>query len=170
MKTVRARITIADLDAFLDEIRAMSEETGATIQCFDARYVAGERHLRRAVSLAARAIERGTTIASDPAVEMLLYAAGRRQINQALEMGVSEGETDAVCVVTGGDEATAKDRLSAFFGERMLDGEKGFSGGGLGDRDTLCEFFEISEPELAVVDGDLEAIVLERVALLAVEK
>jgi len=170
MKTVRASIAIEDLDAFLDEIRAVSDETGATIQCFDARYVAGERHLRRAVSLAERAIERGTTIASDPAVEVLLYAAGRRQINQALEMGVSTGVTDTICVVTGGNEAMAKNRLSTYFDGRAIDAKNGFEGVELGERDTLCAFFEIRETELGVVDVDLEAIILERVALLAVEK
>ena len=41
---------------------------------------------------------------------------------------------------------------------------------GSGDRETITAFFDIGDAELAVVDGDLEAVVLERVALLDVQK
>jgi KEOPS complex subunit Cgi121 len=162
---VTATTTISDLEDFLAEIEAISEATGATIQCFDATYVAGDRHLRRAVELAARAYEQGTAVARDPAVEILLYAAGRRQINQALEMGVSEGEGDVVAVVTDGDEAAAEQRVRKLLGGT----DAGDTGVSLGDADTIKMFFDIGDREVAVVDGDLEDIVLERVALLDVE-
>ena len=165
MKTVTATTTIDDLDSFLAEIDAISEATDAAIQCFDADYVAGESHLRRAVELAERAREQGTAVAREPAVEILLYAAGRRQINQALEMGVSEGETDVVSVVSGGDEAAAEQRVRELLGATGTDDLVS-----LGDEDTIRAFFDIGDREVAVVDGDLEDIVLERVALLDVEK
>ena len=168
MRTVTATTTIDDLDDFLAEIEAISEATGATVQCFDADYVAGDRHLRRAVELAARAREQGTAVADDPAVEILLYAAGRRQINQALEMGVSEGDADVVSVVTGGDEAAAEQRVRKLLG--ATDASHDGDGSTLGDEDTIRTFFDIGDAELAVVDGDLEDIVIERVALLDVEK
>jgi len=168
VRTVTATTTIDDLDDFLAEIEAISEATGATVQCFDADYVAGDRHLRRAVELAARAREQGTAVADDPAVEILLYAAGRRQINQALEMGVSEGDADVVSVVTGGDEAAAEQRVRKLLG--ATDASHDGDGSTLGDEDTIRTFFDIGDAELAVVDGDLEDIVIERVALLDVEK
>jgi len=161
MKLVDGRAEIGDLDAFLGEISRISEETGATVQLFDADYVAGQQHLRRAAELAGRAVERGTTIAREPAVELLLYAAGRRQINRALETGVGEGSMAVVGVVDGGDEATAVAAVEA-----LLASTESVQ---WGDRETLTDFFDIGDPELAVVDGDLEAIMLERVALLAVE-
>ncbi|RJX42299.1 KEOPS complex component [Halonotius aquaticus] len=164
MKTVTATTTIDDLDDFLAEIEAISEATGAAIQCVDADYVAGDRHLRRAVELAARAREQGTAVAREPAVEILLYAAGRRQINQALEMGVSEGKAGVVAVVSGGDEAAAEQRVRELLG--ATDADEGVPSG---DADTIKTFFDIGDAEMAVVDGDLEAIVLERVALLDVE-
>jgi len=167
MNTVAAPTTIDDLDEFLADIEAISEATGATIQCFDADYVAGDRHLRRAVELAARAREQGMAVADDPAVEILLYAAGRRQINQALEMGVDEGESSVVGVVTGGDEAAAERQLRAVLGATAADDTDRVI---LGDEETLRSFFDIGDAEVAVVDGDLESIVLERVALLDVEK
>lgn len=167
MKVVTATTIIDDLDEFLAEIEAISEATGATIQCFDATYVASERHLRRAVELAARAREQGTAVADDPAVEILLYAAGRRQINHALDMGVSEGEGSVVGVVTGGDEATAEGQLRELLGATAADDNDRVE---FGDEDTLRAFFDIGDAEIAVVDGNLESLVLERVALLDVEK
>ncbi len=165
MKSVVTTTTIEDIDAFLADIEAISDATGAAVQCFDADYVAGERHLRRAVSLAARAREQGTAVAHDPAIEILLYAAGRRQINQALDMGVSAGEIDVAGVVTGGDEAAAARRLAD-----RLDTTATDEGVGVGDTETLKSFFSITDRELAVVDGGIDAVVLERVALLDVKK
>jgi len=165
MKTITATTTIDDLDEFLADIEAISEATGAAIQCFDADYVAGDRHLRRAVELADRAREQGTAVAREPAVEILLYAAGRRQINQALEMGVSEGKAGVVAVVSGGDEAAAEQRVRELLGATN-------AGDGVppGDADTIRSFFDVGDAEVGVVDGELEDIVIERVALLDVEK
>ena len=168
MRTVTAATTIDDLDDFLAEVEAISEATGATVQCFDTDYVAGDRHLRRAVELAARAREQGTAVADDPAVEILLYAAGRRQINQALEMGVSEGDADVVSVVIGGDEAAAEQQMRELLGE--TDTSDAIDDSTLGDTATIRAYFDIGDAELAVVDGDLEDMVIERVALLDVEK
>jgi len=162
MELVDGCAEIDDLDGFLSKVGQISNETGSTIQLFDADYVAGERHLRRATELATRAVDRGTTIARDPAVECLLYAAGRRQINRALEMGVREGALAVVGVVDGGDEAAAAEAV-----EELLASTEPVD---WGDRATLTEFFDVVEVELEVVDDDLESIVLERVALLAVEQ
>ncbi|MFW5978460.1 MAG: KEOPS complex subunit Cgi121 [Halohasta sp.] len=161
MNLVDGRAEIQDLNRFLNELDRISDQTGSTIQFFDADYVAGERHLRRAAEMASRAVERGTTIARDPAVELLVYAAGRRQINRALETGVSEGSQAVVGVVAGGNEdvavAAVEDLLASTDPVEW------------GDRETLLAFFDIGAEELDVVDGDVESIVLERVALLAVE-
>ena len=162
MERVDGRAEIEDLDTLLNEISRISDDTGSTIQLFDADYVAGERHLRRAAELASRTVDRGTAIARDPAVELLLYAAGRRQINWALEMGVGEGSQAVVGVVDGGDEAAAVTAVEALFAS--TDPVE------WGDRETLQAFFDIGAAELAVVDGDLESVVLERVALLAVDQ
>jgi len=161
MKLVDGRAEIHEFETFLRAVDEISEQTGSTIQFFNADYVAGEQHLRRAAELARRATERGTTIAREPAVELLVYAAGRRQINRALEMGVSEGSMAVVGVVDGGDEVAAVDALEALL--VSTDTVE------WGDSATLKAFFDVSEPELAVVDGRIEPIVLERVALLAVE-
>jgi len=82
-------------------------------------------------------------------------------------MGVSEGEGSVVGVVTGGDEATAEGQLRELLGATAADDNDRVE---FGDEDTLRAFFDIGDAEIAVVDGNLESLVLERVALLDVEK
>ncbi|SFR34081.1 KEOPS complex subunit Cgi121 [Halogeometricum rufum] len=162
MRFVEGVATVEEVDAFVAAVGAVADETGATVQVFDARYVVSETHLRRAVELADRAIERGENVARDRAVEILLYAAGRRQIDDALAMGVSAGETAVVAVVDGGDESEAAARLRDLFAPRQTLGRY--------DEERVREFFDVTDAELATVDGDIERLVCERVALLNVEK
>jgi len=154
--------SLPDVDAFVSRLGEVGAAHGATVQAFDARYVAGRSHLERAVALATRARERGDAIADDPAVEVLLYAAGRRQINRALEMGVDAGETPVVVTVDGGDEAAAADAV-----RDLLDPAETL---GFGERDRIREFFDVSLRELRATEASLEDLVCERVALLVVER
>jgi KEOPS complex subunit Cgi121 len=161
MELVEGRADIADLDAFLEAIDGIGANTESRIQVFDARYVVDRTHLERAVELATRAQERDEMIARELAVEILLYAAGRRQIQDALTMGVSEGSCPVVAVVVGGDEASARERLA-----ERLDPESTL---GAPDEDRLMDFFDITEGELGVT-GDLAPLVHERVAMLVVNR
>ncbi|HKL30135.1 MAG TPA: KEOPS complex subunit Cgi121 [Natrialbaceae archaeon] len=172
MELVEGIATIDDLDAFLERLGDIGDEHDCTIQAFDARYVAGRRHLERALELADRAIGRDDAIADDRAVEVLCYAAGRRQINRALAMGVDEGESPVVVLIAAeeesendssdGDEAAAASDVRALL--EPADTLGAF------DPDTLREFFDVGDAEMAATDASLEDLVIERVALLTVEK
>ncbi|QLG49738.1 KEOPS complex subunit Cgi121 [Natrinema halophilum] len=168
MRLLECRFAIDDLDSFVATIGGIGDRHGVTVQAFDARYVADRRHLERATELADRAIERSENIARDRAVEILLYAAGRRQIDQALEMGVRVGDIRAVVLVDGDtdeDEESALEAIEALDAcverEATLEPE---------DTETLCGFFHITDSERAATDAPLSALVRERVALLEVEK
>lgn len=147
----------------LDDLETVAAETGATVQGFDARFVVSEHHLERAVELADRAIERGEPIAEDRSVEILLYAAGRRQIERAFEMGLKEEAHPIVVVVDGGDETSAVHAV-----ESLLD-ETTDPQAVLGDQELLCEYFDITAAERDT-GAALEDLVLERVALLTIDK
>lgn len=162
MELVEGTATVEDVDAFVAAVGEISESTGATVQVLDARYVVDRTHVERAVQLARRERERGAAIARDPAVEILLYAAGRRQIEDALTMGVSPGECPVVAVVVGGETATAARRLRA-----RLDPAETLDSF---DEDRVREFFDVTDRELAATVGGLADIVHERVALLVVER
>ncbi|MEF8852500.1 MAG: KEOPS complex subunit Cgi121 [Haloarculaceae archaeon] len=181
MELVEGVATVEDVDAFVDRLGAIGADHGVTVQAFDARYIVDRGHLERAVALADRAIARGENVARDRAVEVLCYAAGRRQIERALELGVSAGEGPVVVLVDaapGGEEGDAtreraddaereRDAVATLESMHALDPRPTL---GDYDPDRVREFFEVSEAELAAVDGDLAALVHERVALLDVEK
>jgi KEOPS complex subunit Cgi121 len=154
-----------DVDAFLDRLGAVADEHDGTVQAFDARYVVSRRHLERAVDLADRARDRGEAIARDRGVEIMLYAAGRRQINRALEMGVGDGETPAVVLVDGGD-GDAESAAARAVADLLEPAETL----GAYDAARVRSFFDVGQAELDATNGGLEGLVLERVALLVVER
>ena len=171
MRLVEGVVDVDDVDAFVADLGTVASETGTTVQAFDARYVVGRRHLERAVELADRAIDRGEAIARDRAVEILLYAAGRRQITDALDIGVSEGATRVVVLVDAGPGDAGADGVETAADavrSRVLDAVEPTLGDF--DADRVRSYFDVGDAELAVVDGDVEALVCERVALLVVER
>ena len=164
MRLVEGVADVDDVDAFVADLTEGVAE-GCTVQAFDARYVVDRAHLERAAELADRAFARGENVARDRGMEVLLFTAGRRQIDRALEMGVSEGRTPAVVLVKADDddaEAAAAERVVA-----SLDAAET-----LGDYDEprVRSFFDVSDAELDAVDGTLADLVRERVALLVVER
>ena len=180
MEIVEGRAEIDDVRAFVEELDAIGDQYGLTVQAFDARYVADAAHLRRAVDLAVRERERGDGIADDAGVEVLLYAAGRRQIDRALEMGVSEGACPVVAVAVdtaehewAGDPIGERER-PASDRERKAAAEIG----GLlepartldADGNRLRSYFDITDRELAATDGTVSDLVRERAALLVVDR
>ncbi|UPW01792.1 KEOPS complex subunit Cgi121 [Halorussus gelatinilyticus] len=179
MKLVEGSADIEDLDAFLGDIGHIGDEFDCAIQAFDADYVLGEDHLRTAVERADRAFERGENVARERAVEILLYAAGRRQIDRALRMGVGVGETDAVVVVHSpdGDDETERAAAEAV-GDLLVPASASADAGADDDplaadridAEAVRDFFDVSETELAATDATLADLVRERVALLDVEK
>ncbi|WP_424013796.1 KEOPS complex subunit Cgi121 [Halorubrum xinjiangense] len=180
VRLVRGTFAIDDLDAFLADLDGVAEETGAVVQAFDAGLVVSATQLREAARLAARAIARGEAVARDPGVEILLYAAGRRQIDRALELGVSEGERAAVVLVADYGEVPGTDRQPADLdgavegvAELASDSTATIDADDLEtafDEDRVREFYGVTDRELAATTGDLTDVVRERVALLDVEK
>ncbi len=162
MRLVEGTAHVESVEEFIATLAAIGEETGATVQAFDARYVVSRAHLERALAFADRARERDDAIARDRAVEVLLFASGRRQIDRALRMGVNEGETPVVVLVDGGDEAEAAEAVTVLLDLGETLGEY--------DEELVCDFFEVGETEREATEASLEELVLERVALLEVEK
>ncbi|MFB6096512.1 MAG: KEOPS complex subunit Cgi121 [Haloferacaceae archaeon] len=167
MKLVEGVAHVADLEAFLADLDAVADEYGCTVQAFDARYLVGREHLRRAVELADRAFEREENVARDRGVEILLYAAGRRQIDQSLELGVAEGDGPVVVLVDDPDDRASAEDAAADAVAALLEPADTL---GAYDEERVCAFFDVDPAEREAVAGDLSDLVLERVALLDVEK
>jgi KEOPS complex subunit Cgi121 len=200
MRVVEGVAEIDDVEDFVARLGEIGDEHGVAVQAFDARYVVDRAHLERAVALANRAVDRGEAIADDPAVEILCYAAGRRQINRALEMGVSTGECPVVVVVDdggrdrgygseAGEDSDTGEGNTASTGNggsdasnASVDSDEAEAGAavedllepaatlGAADENLVRSFFDVGETELAATDGTLADLVRERVALLVVER
>jgi KEOPS complex subunit Cgi121 len=177
VKLLEGVARVPDLDAFLAVLDDVAASRDVTVQAFDARYVVSRAHLELAVELADRAVARGENVARERAVEILLYAAGRRQIDRALAMGVDEGECPVVVLVDAGparsgDDGDSGDKSEARAVDDLRDRLDLTPGRTLGDYDPECvrAFFDVGDAELGAVAGTLEDVVLERVALLDVEK
>jgi KEOPS complex subunit Cgi121 len=174
MRLVEGIARVDDVDGFLAGLDRVATDHGVTVQAFDARYVTSRRHLARAVELADRERERGAGIARERAVEILLYAAGRRQIDRALEMGVAAGETPVVVLVdregAGDGEDGNDDGAEAAAAAAIRDRLEPATTLGAYDEARVCAFFEVGEAERAATDASLDALVRERVALLVVER
>ncbi|GAB7009796.1 KEOPS complex subunit Cgi121 [Halorubrum trueperi] len=192
-RIVRGTAAVDDLDAFLSSLDEIASETGAVVQAFDADLIVSDAHLREATRLAARSIARNEAVARDPGVEILLYAAGRRQIDRAFALGVAEGERRIAVLIADFGEVTGADRPPADLdaalasAEGLVDTappersvsttasteeppERRSNPSATFDAERVREFYDISARELSAVDGDLADIVRERVALLDVEK
>jgi KEOPS complex subunit Cgi121 len=117
---------------------------------------------------------------------VLLYAAGRRQIDRALAMGVSEGAGPAVLLVAptsdhrdpdsdpdadadADTDADADPDAAVAALESRLDLAPEPTLGEYDDR-LVREYFDVGDRELAATDATLPDLVHERVALLDVEK
>jgi KEOPS complex subunit Cgi121 len=148
-----------------DAVRTASEwasSRGAEVCLLDARSVFGRDHLESSALHAIRARDSRTMSSRSVSMETLLYAAGARQVQDAIRASGLHRDTRAIGVVLFG---TAKvDDLIRDMGwardDRVLDA-KGKS----------LEGFGISGRQAATVSAAQRAdLVLERVALLDVEK
>lgn len=162
MEVVRGTATVADVTAAIERLDEIREETGSLLQAFDARYVAGERHLATAARLAERERSRGHEIVEDAALEFLLYVAAMRQLDRAMEIGLVEGDQSVVLAAQGGDARAAIEAAAD-----ALDLDRTTVGP---DEEALAEWFGITGPERTATTADVEELVCERVALLVVER
>jgi KEOPS complex subunit Cgi121 len=173
-KIVAGNVSISNVDSFLSVLRNIAHKYAVTIQVMDAELIAGEEHIKSAVEKALRAVTRQKSITSDLGLETLLYAAGKRQIERALAMGVSEGEKKVALVIV----ATNVERDLQYVAEEVkrgiemdevpLDELESYSES---KKEKLKNFFGITEAEIkAVGEKKLKMLVLERVALLDVLK
>ncbi len=184
-KLIAGKVRVSNVDDFLAVLKTVAHKYDVTIQAMNAELIAGEEHIKSAVKKALRAVGRNRNITNDLSLEILLYAAGRRQIERALAMGVSESEgesakTVAIVIVDASARARrGKDldmvaeevkREIGMIEEPVQELELGLEHNE-DKKEKLKRFFEISEDELkAVGESKLKQLVLERVAMLDVLK
>ena len=176
-RIVVGTVTITSVSEFLAVLKAIAEQYAVTIQALDTDLVVSEAHLHTAVEKALRAVKKGTNITSELGMEILVYAAGKRQIGRALAMGVTEGEKRVACVIvapapeTDLNAVVAALKVSTGLSEEPCALQPSEFEHDVSKRARLKRFFGITDSELRAVGAEkLEQLVLERVALLDVLK
>jgi tRNA threonylcarbamoyladenosine modification (KEOPS) complex Cgi121 subunit len=95
----RVRAGSPSTAAIIRTLRALAQESPGLVALFDARAVAGERHLLSAWAHLGRARGRGETRLRDRGAEFALYVAGDDQLPRALaKVGVSDSTEQFVLV------------------------------------------------------------------------
>ena len=165
IQILEGTVLIENKELFLKKIKEIKEiSTGKNlaIQALDADKLAGKNHLTFAIEKALESLKKGTNVANDLAKEIMLYAAGTRQINRAVKIGVHDGFNNIVIVAVG-DMID----LSAFY-EITPHTVLEYS---VSKKSTLMDIFNITEEEIEASGADrIPELVLERVALVNVMK
>jgi KEOPS complex subunit Cgi121 len=158
---LEGKVSIDNVEDFLHKLKKISFEKNLIIQALDADKIAGEEHIRFAVEKAINSFRTGTAIANDLSKEILLYAAGTRQINRAVKLGIHKGENNIVLVAVGEAEISGFDEIKH---EHVLAYNES-------KKEVLMKMFGITDKELeAVGEEKMPELVLERVALVDVIK
>lgn len=163
-----ATCRIADVPDVLRLFRDVTQRFNTHIICFNADVLTGKRHAETALRYAVRSRRNGTLISNSLEMEALLYAAGTRQCNAAAPFGIHEGENHlwVCCYPLSPGIWEVLSKVFSFPGE--------WDGDTIGPkkRDRLIKLFGITPDEYNTLDNPekLECLVLERVALLEVQR
>lgn len=158
---LEGKVSIDNVEEFLHKLKKISIEKNLTLQALDADKIAGEEHIMFAVEKAINSFRTGTSIANNLSKEIMLYAAGTRQINRAVKLGIHKGENNIVLVAVGEGKLPEFDEIRP---APVLAYD-------LSKKEALMKAFSITNEELeAVGEEKLPELVLERVALVDVIK
>lgn len=154
-----------DLKQMLKTVEKITKEYGMELQLVDASKVFGKEHLELATQKAIRAFEEKRNFGKTLAVEVLLYASGKRQISQAIKfMGLKEGIKELGAIVITDQNKKIPQNLPKLLG---LDKDDEVLAGS----DEVLEAFGIGPQARKGVPKDRWGdLVLEKVALLDLEK
>ncbi|MDP2845818.1 MAG: KEOPS complex subunit Cgi121 [Candidatus Methanoperedens sp.] len=162
IQILEGTLFIEDTEKFLQKLKKISKEQNITIQALDADKLAGEEHLRFAGEKAINSFKTGKNIANDLAKEIMLYAAGTRQISRAMKLGVHKGKNNIALVAIG--KAPELSAFSEIAPAPVLQYSES-------RKEALMDIFNITEEEIEAVGMDkIPELVLERVALVDVIK
>ena len=174
--TAYKNVKIENVEEFIQNIRKETEN--ATVQFFDAKFVAGYEHLYFAVLNALTAFKNGLSISKNLAIEILLYAAAERQIRNAVQLlGVREdtGKVAVVVLAESKDEVVkALDKVSS-----IIQAEEDESILEIDDEkfEAIKKLFNVSDLELeaklerkGLEKKALKDLIIERVALLVTRR
>jgi len=155
-------VRINDVNNFFSQVRKKTKDVH--IQFFDARLVAGWRHMYFAVLNALKAFKGRLNISNSLAVEALLYASAQRQISKAVDLLGIKPESSRVAVLVVSETKQVIDTALEIVSQ-LISGERDDDVLELTDEkvEDIRRLFGISDLEL---EAKLEKKGLEKEALI----
>ncbi len=162
----QVRCVVTNTSHFLRFIRSVADGNGCRLILFDEAKMAGKDHVLASLRHAMRSFASGTCISNSLEMEALLYAAGTRQTNIAMQFGIHAGTNRSyLCIVpkcSPAWDALRPHMIEVDENWEILSPEK---------EAGLIELFGITREEReAAGNASLQDLVIERVALLDVMK
>lgn len=159
---------VDSLEGFIHKLNQTDVEMGTVTQAFNSLRVAGVEHLVHASRLAIAANESGRGFASTLSIELICWAAGERQIYRAFEkIGVRSGRNNLVLLSIGNSAYKVRRAIAKIFQDLGASWDNSLMEMSSKKVTEIRKAFSIGrEAELAPI----QKIVLERIALLALEK
>lgn len=170
---IGAQGSIKNVDTFISQLLMFSKKEHLVIQAFDAAMIYSKDHVISATTHAKRAFQQGTNATGSLALELLIYAAGERQIEKAIKkIGVKKGKQKIAFVLTDPVDGKGKKTIDDSIKKKLLKtfdlqcDEKAIQG----DKMTLKRF-GITDRELSTIPGEQYGdLILEKVALVDIIK
>ncbi|UCE36797.1 MAG: hypothetical protein JSW00_14965 [Thermoplasmata archaeon] len=159
---IGCRGKIDSVEEFIKKARDFVSNNDLLLQFLDADKIIGKEHILLAIEHAIRAFERKDNISETLAMEILIYAAGEPQINNALAaIGLKDGcEKVAVIADSSMDIGSLLAHLNLSRDDEVLTFNK-----------SKLREFGITDTEISTVDeSKIKDLVLERVAMVDVKK
>jgi KEOPS complex subunit Cgi121 len=161
-KIIGATGKVDSVKEFIFRARELISDSDSLLQFIDAESVLGKEHIQSAIEHAIRAFERQDNISANLAMEILIYTAGKPQIQTALEeIGIKNG-CEKMAIVA--DDNIEIDDLLTHLNLKRNDDVLEF-------KDSKLREFGISESEIMACNKKkIKDLILERVAMVDVKK
>ncbi len=162
LKIIGATGKVDSVNKFISRAREYISDSNSLLQFIDAESVLGKEHIQSAIEHSIRAFERQDNISTNLAMEILIYTAGKPQIQNALEeIGIKNG-CEKMAVIA--DDKIKINGLLAHLNLKRDDNVLEFN-------ESKLRKFGISTSEIMACDKEkIKDLILERVAMVDVRK
>jgi KEOPS complex subunit Cgi121 len=153
---------IHSVEDFIKKAREFICDSDSLLQFIDAEKVLGKEHIQSAIEHAIRAFDRQDNISANLAMEILIYTAGKPQIQTALdEIGIKAG-CDKMVIIA--DDKIEINGLLDHLNLKRDDDVLIF-------KESKLREFGVSESEITACDKNrIKDLILERIAMVDVRK
>ncbi|KUO39643.1 MAG: hypothetical protein AVW06_03445 [Hadesarchaea archaeon DG-33-1] len=163
------RATAANVDEIFKKLASVDRKHETVSQIFDASRIAGKGHLLHGVRLALIAHATGKNFASSLNIELACWVAGERQINRAFEkVGIRKGNITAAILTVGKTLLRTRHAQADILRGLQIKRDDGVIE--LAPRKIAVLLKTFSIPKRGLDIADVQKLVLERIALLSLQR